>query len=375
LCIINGHEDGTGRVMQGWEKLNGEYIADQMDFMQAIRLREWDVTLGEENLLEIWCGDGPGSVMTIYLFGPDTTAPAIQITYPPDDSTNKTGYTDVYGTVSDDKAMVTVNNIAATVLDGSSFVAEDVPLDLPGGSPTIITATAADWCDNSASDSITVTVVPLTVEITSPQAGEAFLGRTVTVTGTVSRPFAIVTVNDAETEVDEDGNFTVEDLPIASGNNVITAVAVHLGKEATHEVPVMGIPLSVAIESPTDGATVVSGSITVTGTVSHPSAAVTVNGGPTTLNGTSFTAENVSLIPGSDNPISAEATIYGEQASDALSVNYLTMAITDPVEGQEFDEQPISVHGVVSLDQAAVTVNGIGAAVGPRGPLRPREFP
>ena len=363
LCIINGLEDGSGRVMQGWVKLNGEYIANQMDFMQAIRLREWEVNLSEDNLLEIWCGDGPGSFMTIYLFGEDTTAPAIQITYPLEGSSNKTGFTDVRGTVDDAKAIVMVNNRPATLLDGTIFFVEDVPLELPGGTPTVITATATDWCGNSASASVTVRLVPLTIEIRSPQDGEAFMGRTVTVTGTVSRPQATVTVNDVDVEVDNEGDFTLENLPLGSGENTITATAMHLGEEVNEKVSVTGIPLTIGIESPADDATFTTQAITVTGTVSHPAASVTVNGQPAAVEGTTFTVPDISLIPGTGNPIIAEASVHGEQVSDLINVNYLTVTITDPVDGQQFSDEPITVKGSVSIAGGAVTVNAITATV------------
>jgi YD repeat-containing protein len=162
----------------------------------------------------------------------------------------------------------------------------------------------------------------LSIEITSPQNGASFLERQITVSGTVSRLGASVTVNGIPATV-TDHTFTVSSVPLVPGSNTITAQATHLTETNTDTIIVTSIPFGVTITSPIDGQTLDNQSITVIGTVSHPTATVTVNGVSATVNGNNFTAENVPLVTGS-NTITATAAYDGSNnAEDTIYVTLL----------------------------------------------------
>lgn len=352
LRILNGNEDGSNRVSAEWITLNGSLIAGPSDFNQNVYILERNVSLQLNNTLKIRAASTPGSFTTIYLYGDDIIAPAITITEPEEGSLFETNAIDVTGTV------LSPSNGEPATVNGQQFTAANVPL--ASGSNTL-TATATDPCGNTGTDTVTATFIPLTIKITDPKEGDSFLGRSISVTGTVSRAGAEVSVNGIPATV-SDHAFTAASVPLTTGANTITAQAAHLVETDTDTITVTGIPLGVTITSPIDGQTLDNQPITVSGTVTHSAATVTVNGVSATVNGNNFTVENVPLSPGS-NTLTAEAIISNETATDTVTVNFLTVSITNPTEGQEFINQPITVEGTVSMPNAQVTVNGVPANV------------
>ncbi|GAB4190210.1 MAG: hypothetical protein Tsb002_17970 [Wenzhouxiangellaceae bacterium] len=88
------------------------------------------------------------------------------------------------------------------------------------------------------------------------------------------------------------------------------------------------VALELSIDEPADGAVVQESPVAVTGTVSDPTAVVTVNGAAATLNGTSFNA-SVPLTPG-DNEIIAEASnAAGQTASAAITIRFEPPPVTE----------------------------------------------
>ena len=85
------------------------------------------------------------------------------------------------------------------------------------------------------------TPTPLSLEITSPENGVEFTESLVTVSGIVSDAEAIVTVNDEEVEVAEDGGFSAE-VELTEGENIITAVATLGEQEVSDSITVTYTP-------------------------------------------------------------------------------------------------------------------------------------
>lgn len=124
--------------------------------------------------------------------------------------------------------------------------------------------------------------------------------------------------------------------------------------------------LAVKITEPLNGAVVDVPSIAVKGTVTDPTANVTVNGVIATVTGNIFEAQGVQLSLG-NNTITAIATNLAHlTASNTIQVTYrqpLTIRINFPENGAILLTSPINVTGAVSNANARVTVNSIDAAI------------
>jgi len=258
---------------------------------------------------------------------------------------------------------VTVNGVRATVDEDGGFLAE---IELNNGENTI--EAIALFNNVVASDSIVVTCnaePELSVEITSPVDGAEIDENMVTVNGTVSDIEADVTVNGLEAEVDENGIFSVE-IELTEGENVLVALAV-LGELEVEDsiVVVCTVPapvLSVEITSPEDGIELTESPVMVTGTVSDTEAVVTVNGYEAEVAEDGTFSVEVELTEG-ENTIEAIAMLDELEANDSVVVTYvpvipaLSIEITSPEDGAELAESLVTVSGVVSDAEAAVTVN------------------
>jgi hypothetical protein len=128
----------------------------------------------------------------------------------------------VRGMVSDHRAMVTVNGIAAKVAQDGSFSSW---VQLMTGPNTI--EVVATLGDEDVSKTITVTFNPalaVYLEMPRPEIGTDYTKTPLKVSGTVSNPEATVTVNGSDVEVSEDGSFSTE-VQLIEGVNSIEAVA------------------------------------------------------------------------------------------------------------------------------------------------------
>jgi hypothetical protein len=136
-------------------------------------------------------------------------------------------------------------------------------------------------------------------------------------------------------------------------------------------------PLSIAIQSPPDGALVSSPFLPVSGIVSDGDASVAVNGSAAELHESEFTAPVVVLAEG-DNVLEARAQRGSELASDSVTVRYvrpLAITITSPRSGVRVRESTTDVSGVVDDPTAFVEVNGVVASVGDGGAFLARNVP
>ena len=157
--------------------------------------------------------------------------PAVDITAPADLSFIAATTVDVAGTVSAGVSTVTVNG-AATSLQGTSFLAQGVPL-IEGGN--ILTATATDSQGHVATATVHVVrdLTPPRVAIYRPADGATVYDGTVSVSGLIHDVVA-GTVNASEATVNVNGipaqvvnrSFFAEDVPLAPGANELIATAV-----------------------------------------------------------------------------------------------------------------------------------------------------
>jgi hypothetical protein len=136
--------------------------------------------------------------------------------------------------------------------------------------------------------------------------------------------------------------------------------------------------LTVKITSPASLITVGRTPITVQGTVSDPSANLTLNGAPVKPGGDGSFSANVSLQEGNNTVIADAKNAAGQEVTDSLSVSldrtppYVT--IESPADGTVVYDSTVDVSGLVndivrgtvSARQANVTVNGKTATVSNR---------
>ena len=181
----------------------------------------------------------------------------------------------------------------------------------------------------------TASSVP-TVQITSPQTLITVGTSPITITGTVDDVNATIIVNGVQIN-QNNGSFQT-DIALEQGANIIGVRAIdaqnHEGT-ATISVSLDLTPPYITIQSPPDGSTVYSDTISVTGlvndivrgTVSAEDADVTVAGPNNTVvasvSNRSYLAENISLQAG-DNIITINAVdAVGNAASKTITISYV----------------------------------------------------
>ncbi len=149
----------------------------------------------------------------------------------------------------------------------------------------------------------------LDVTVNSPVSGVVTNGTNVVVTGMVGQAVSAVAVNRVAANI-SGGNFTAV-VPLLEGRNVITAVATNqYGGSGTASVQLLRDTTAptVAIDAPTDGATLTSAQVTVGGTVSDivsgtvnsEQAVVMVNGVQATVFNRSFVVPDLLLARGTN---------------------------------------------------------------------------
>jgi hypothetical protein len=176
--------------------------------------------------------------------------------------------------------------LTATILPALSAAPGQLTLTVTTGSSSVSLANA-------------ITITGPTVMITSPTNLSFVNTPTITVSGQVGDPTAVVTVNGIETP-NSSGNFSMG-VPLSEGNNTVTVTARSAGWATTTAVVQVNLdttPPHLAIVSPPSGMQTADASITVSGmvndivvgTVNSQQATVTVNGVAATVLNRSFTA-------------------------------------------------------------------------------------
>jgi len=185
--------------------------------------------------------------------------------------------------------------------------------------------------------SVTVTSSgpPPTVTITSPQPLSVFnaSGNPVTVTGTVDNSNDTVSVNGVAATVSS-GTFTAPGVALREGANILTATATdkygNVGS-ASETVTLNTTPPQLGILSPTDGAVVMTSTVTVAGnvneqvpgTINAKQVTIMVNGIAAAVSNRTFSALNVPLVQGM-NTVTATATDpAGNTSQSTIHVTYM----------------------------------------------------
>jgi hypothetical protein len=324
-----------------------------------------DIQLSEgENALNITAKDAAGNqstdTLTVAYIPPDTTVPVITIQLPTTSGSYSTegSSIDLLGLAADNIGLsqVTWANSkggSGTASGTSSWSIAGIQL-LEGDNT--LTVTAIDGAGNQSTDTLTVAYSPPdttnpVVSITSPTSGSTFetSSSTVDLVGSASDNVGVSEVlwnNDQGGSDVGSGttNWTITDVSLAEGANVITVTARDAaGNEANKVLTVSYTPPDttdpvVSITLPTSGNTyeTSSSSIDLSGSASDDVGVSQVSwanskGGSGTASGTaSWSISNIQLSEG-DNALTITAKdAAGNQATDTLSVAYTPPVTTPP---------------------------------------------
>ncbi|MFH1674410.1 MAG: hypothetical protein ABIF87_13415, partial [Pseudomonadota bacterium] len=255
---------------------------------------------------------------------------------------------------------IVVNGITVTVTNGT--FSASIPLS--EGQNTI-TATATDEYGQTASDSITVTLIYLTPTVSISATPE-----TIQVGESATLSWSSTNADTAGIEpgigpVDPNGSTTVSPTEITT----YTITAKGPGGTATVSVTVTVIsPISLQITSPSDGEWITGPDILVQGTLTNATGnetGVTVNGIMATVYGDHFMANHVPLQEGENtltvtatdidgNTASASTTVYVETTGDYIRIT------ANPVSGISPLETTLSIDGSFSFTESSLTCTGPG---------------
>jgi hypothetical protein len=244
----------------------------------------------------------------------DQSAPLVSITSPKDGATLPTPSVTITGSASDSGsglASVSCNGAPATITLNSFSCSTQI---VRGA--IAISVQAVDAAGNSAATTVSVNLAGPALTITSPGSMDLFSSNTISVTGTVDDPAALIKVNEMPATI-KDGVFVAQGVSLREGSNLIAATAINSGGGvSTSSVTVVldTTPPTVHVDSPADGALLTSPQImvsglvndVVTGTVNAAQVSVVVNGVKAEVANRSFMAAGVLLVPG-QNVITAVA--------------------------------------------------------------------
>lgn len=283
---------------------------------------------------------------------------ALEITSPK----NKAELTDssvvVTGIVSPPTASVTIDNGKVEVETDGSF-SSTVSLNY---GENIITIGATTNGKEMTTKAIAVNRI-LTLKVDSPQDKAEVAESRVVVSGVVSDPTAIVTVNGREAEVGSDGVFAATVELNYVKNTILVRAQVNGQLPVTRILDITRI-LILEIDSPSGLVETTDGSIAVSGKVYPPSAKVTINGAEieTTKDGSFITEVDLkygenSLVVNAIDPVTRTISV----------VRLLTLEVDSPEDGEETSESQVNVAGTVSDHTVSIAVNGEAAIVDENG--------
>ena len=247
------------------------------------------------------------------------------------------------------------------------------------GANQTITGTAIDAVGTAVSASAIVNLdrTPPLLNITSPLDGSVSTSTNISVSGQVSDGLSGLTTvlcNGVPASVSS-GSFSCSALIVQGAISVGVQATDVAGNVASASVSVNLQGPRLTITSPSPQTLFGSASISVSGTVDDPTARITVNGSQATVNGTTFTANNVVLREGT-NLVTATGVNSGGGAGTA-SVNVVldttppTVLIDSPRDKAVLTASRIYVTGLVSdvvpgtvnSAEVSVTINGVNADV------------
>jgi flagellar hook assembly protein FlgD len=289
----------------------------------------------------------------VFLVSSCTTEPGqplvLEVTSPQNRAKTTENLVMLSGIVSNPAAVVSVNGQAVEVARDGSFT---TGVELGYGENTIQVSAEAEG-EESVNKTVVVTRI-LTMEITSPEDKAEFTESPITISGTVSDPAALVTVNGRDIETAGDGSFAAS-VELDYVRNVITVTCAIEGQEPVTKILTVNRVLTLQLTSPSYYVIVNEGTVTVAGLVTPPSALVTVNGlvVETAKDGSFSTivelayGENEIVVNATD-PVTRTVTV----------IRPLRLEVSSPEDKAEVTESLVTISGTVSAPEAVVTVNG-----------------
>jgi hypothetical protein len=254
--------------------LNGVLVARPADFASSPAMITKSVTLQSSNKLEVLMGGVRGDTITVQILGVDDVLPKITASASP--PANANGW---------NNSTVTVSFTCTDTISGVASCSAPVSVVIEGANQ-IITGTATDKAGNTATASVTIRLdrtPPTNTASTAPAPNAAGWNNTdVTVTFTCSDAFS--TIGFCPTAV----IVTAE-----SASQVVSGIARDKADNTTTASTTLKLdrtPPALAVTSPPNGTSVVSGPVAVAGAVSDALsgvAAVTCNGLAASVSGLS----------------------------------------------------------------------------------------
>ena len=191
------------------------------------------------------------------------------------------------------------------------FECLDVPLT---NGVNTITFHATDLAGNTIVTNFIFTVdysskTPPVLQLTWPQSGMKICGPDVTLRGQVDDPTVTVTATVTDTngdmstvagEVERNGRFWVENLPLNSGTNIVSITMSNVtGQFTVTNLNLVQSPLALTINPVTDDSQLWQPTVSLSGTISDSSYVVWINGVAGVNNGDgTWSADNVPTTPG-----------------------------------------------------------------------------
>jgi RHS repeat-associated protein len=204
------------------------------------------------------------------------------------------------------------------------------------------------------------------VVIDYPSEGRAFATTAVPVTGRLYAAATAIDVNGVPGTV-SGTNFSVNNVPLAEGNNVLTATAGGSGALSGHDSVVVTrdtTPPAIVVTSPQDGATVSIPSIDIVGSVNDPGATVLVNGSAVALVDFSFIVRGFELGAGTNTiPIEARDAL-GNSSMLAVHATYAPPAPTAALTASS-GQIPAGGSSVLNWTTSGATAVSIAPDIGP----------
>lgn len=217
LRISSGKEDGENRVASALVYLNGQLLAHPEDFEEEkYIILEETVALAEENEIRVEMRGKPGAFLTIDIFRKEIS---VRIDCTPESIDE--GQEALLRWTSSHAESVHIDN-------GIGYVDETGSISVSPETTTtyVITATGTE---GAATDSVTLTVtsIPLQISITSPREEDTIHGPAAMVQGTIAGASGneVGVVVDGITALVDGDRFAANHIPLETGENVITAVA------------------------------------------------------------------------------------------------------------------------------------------------------
>ncbi len=280
---------------------------------------------------------------------PDTVAPVVTVSNPPDGLVSADKNLTVRGTVDDKNATVTVvvNKRAPiqTAVDGNGNFSQAVVLDNGNNSIVVYGKDGANNVGSSGKRDVLVNPNKPNVTITSPRDGLQTRTAAVTITGTTTNTNKVtVRINGTAQVINTNANGTFSlATTLSEGKNIITATAFafdhdldddYKGTSGTRTVTLDTTAPVITINEPSPDAVVNTPGIVVRGTIDDPQVAfvqLMLNDQPVIIVpvGNGLFEQNITLDPGENTLlVVANDRIGNAGTSDFI---YITMDNTKPV--------------------------------------------